>query len=206
MILLDGRDCYPRPDPGPCFRRVGEHFEALRPITADELIGAANALLAEHINEPPKDAPAANPSETSADPLAALKSWLVLELSGLDHEILLACFFNCRGRLSTVERIEQGNRNSITVWAPRLLRRAVAVRAVSAILVHNHPHGNAEPSGEDVETAAALSSVLAACGVELADSWIVGGSSVTSLADTGRFTPRSLADLLELENAKHEPA
>ena len=111
-------------------------------------------------------------------------------------------FFSLRGRLLTVERIEAGRHNSVALWVPRLLRRAVAVRAVSAILVHNHPHGNAEPSSQDAETAAALSSVLAACGIELADSWIVAGSSVTSLADTGRFTPRSLADLLELERCR----
>ena len=202
MILLDGRDCYPRPDPGPCFRRDGDRLEPLRAITERELIGAAKSLLAERITEPPKDAPE-DPSEAAeADPLAALKDWLTLELADLDHEALLAAFFNLRGRLSTVERIEQGNRSSITIWAPRLLRRAVSTRAASVILAHNHPTGDPEPSDQDVETAGALASICAAIGVELLDSWIVGGAELVSLAADGRFVPRSLRDLLELERCR----
>ncbi|HPC47077.1 MAG TPA: JAB domain-containing protein, partial [Deltaproteobacteria bacterium] len=59
---------------------------------------------------------------------------------------------------------------------------------VSLILVHNHPSGALEPSGQDLRLTQELKDLCARLGITLHDHLIAGGSGVYSIA-LGRTLP-----------------
>ena len=68
------------------------------------------------------------------------------------------------------------------VFAPALIERATAI-----IVAHNHPSGNLEPSGDDLEVTYRLKKAGDLLGVELLDNIIFSASDYRSLKETGEF-------------------
>lgn len=69
-----------------------------------------------------------------------------------------------------------------------VLRLCLIDNAVQAIVCHNHPSGNPEPSPEDVQVTRTLSAALANFQVDLRDHIIVGqrnGTHYVSLQERG---------------------
>ena len=66
-----------------------------------------------------------------------------------------------------------------------VLRQALAHNAAAVILAHNHPSGVAEPSQADELITARLRDALALVDIRVLDHLVVGGSTVTSLAERG---------------------
>jgi len=69
---------------------------------------------------------------------------------------------------------------------PREVFKAAIDRlAASIIVVHNHPSGNAEPSGEDLEITRQLVDAGRLIGIPLHDHVIIAADNHTSFAERG---------------------
>lgn len=88
------------------------------------------------------------------------------------------------------EVVAQGTSNFVACSTKMILKRAIQAAATSIILVHNHPSGSVEPSGNDIELTEDLA---IACGiVELYfyDHIIIAGGKWFSFKQNNRM-PRS---------------
>ncbi|MDA8003699.1 MAG: hypothetical protein MPK08_02205, partial [Alphaproteobacteria bacterium] len=81
----------------------------------------------------------------------------------------------------------RGTVDRATVYIREVLERVVYHRALSVILVHNHPSGDPSPSAEDVEVTHNIRDALSILDVDLHDHLIVGGRG-----DVVRFTELGL--------------
>ena len=117
---------------------------------------------------------------------------------GGPREQLGALFFDKQMRLLGFRILSVGAQ-SMTVADPReVVIAALDMRASAVILIHNHPSGVAQPSGEDDATTARLKEVLRLLGMVLADHIILGKKDDTySYAMNARLNPRR-------ENPAHE--
>ena len=104
-------------------------------------------------------------------------------LRDLDHEECWALFLNKSNRLIGKEMMTVGGQDFTMIDKRAVVRRALERRAVSLILVHNHPSGNAFPSHEDIRQTRELAKALSACGLQLVDHVIVAGRSYYSFSD-----------------------
>ncbi len=74
---------------------------------------------------------------------------------------------------------------SLSVNPQDLLRRAIFDNAAGVILAHNHPHGLALPSNEDVDFTIKAKKLLSDVSIELKDHIIVGqGNSISLRKDS----------------------
>jgi len=58
-------------------------------------------------------------------------------------------------------------------------------RAAAIILVHNHPSGDPEPSGEDVNVTKRLSEAGEILGIKVLDHIVIGGQKYKSIKEMG---------------------
>ena len=104
-------------------------------------------------------------------------------LRDLDHEECWVLFLNKSNGLISKERMTSGGQDFTVMDKRVVVRRAIEKKAVSIILVHNRPSGNAMPSVEDINQTRDLGRALSACGLQLLDHVIVAGASYYSFSD-----------------------
>jgi len=114
-----------------------------------------------------------------------LHSVLRREFRGLDRERFLALYLDSRHRVLTVETVSIGSLNASLVHPREVFKLAVAVSAAAVIVAHNHPSGNARPSGDDLDLTARLDRCGDLLGVALLDHLVVGDTEVTSIREYG---------------------
>jgi DNA repair protein RadC len=98
-----------------------------------------------------------------------------LRLSDDISETLLAYWLDRDLRLLGVEEIAKGARDQALFSRDYLARRALASGADSCVLIHNHPSGEAGPSGADIEAADRVDRQLAAIGILVNGHFTVTG-------------------------------
>ena len=75
-----------------------------------------------------------------------------------------------------------------TLITPReVFVEAVRYHAVSLILIHNHPGGDPEPSGADLEVTERVYSAGELLGIRLLDHIVIGDHRYTSFREQGFF-------------------
>ncbi len=80
-----------------------------------------------------------------------------------------------------------GTVDRTTVYNRELAEKALAYRAVSVIVAHNHPSGFCEPSADDVAFTVSLQRSLNAVGVHLHDHLIVSRNNYYSMRAAKRL-------------------
>ena len=80
--------------------------------------------------------------------------------------------------------------NSANVSIRKIVEIALAYKATSVILAHNHPSGIAIPSREDERTTERVMEALKAVDIILADHIVVADEDFVSMADNGFFRRR----------------
>jgi DNA repair protein RadC len=119
-----------------------------------------------------------------ADPHAAGR-YFAQRLRGRPREVFAVLFLDTRHRAIAFEELFQGTIDGAHVYPREVTRRALAHNAAAAICGHNHPSGNAEPSGADRSITARLKEALALVDVRLLDHIVVGDGTPVSLAARG---------------------
>ena len=101
------------------------------------------------------------------------------------RERLLVLSLNSKGRLLGRDFLSMGTVN-MTVASPRdIYLSALSHRAVSIILIHNHPSGDPTPSQADLDLTERVRKTGELVGIPLLDHIIIGDRQIVSFAQNG---------------------
>ncbi len=101
-----------------------------------------------------------------------------------DESVRILCL-NASGKVVRRARIAEGDVNAVHFPIRKLVEEALACKAVSVILAHNHPGGTMAPSQEDLDATKATKAALETVGIRLLDHLIVAGDNYCSLREEG---------------------
>jgi DNA repair protein RadC len=102
---------------------------------------------------------------------------------GLGRESFWALLLDARHRVLTLRLVSVGGLQSAPVHPREVFGPALRVAAAALVVAHNHPSGDARPSGDDRLVTERLRDVGALCGIELLDHVVVGADRYFSFAD-----------------------
>lgn len=106
-------------------------------------------------------------------------------MSTYEEERLVGLYLDTKHRVITQVTVSKGIVNAAFVHPREFFSPAVRVKATSAIVIHNHPTQNAEPSTEDVNITQRLVKAGDVLGIPLLDHIIIGGEDYVSLKQRG---------------------
>lgn len=107
-------------------------------------------------------------------------------LIGKPREEFYVLALDTRGRLlGGVAPCSGGGANAVPVRAAEAFREAVILDAVSVVLAHNHPSGDARPSPQDIAVTRDLIAAGALLDIEVLDHVVIGQNSFVSMQREG---------------------
>ena len=105
-------------------------------------------------------------------------------LAGLMQEQLLVAHLDGEGWLLGVSAAEGGD-DRIDLPIREIVREALALGSRALVLAHNHPSGDATPSGEDLAATRRLAETVRSLDIRLVDHLIFGGEDCRSFRALG---------------------
>jgi DNA repair protein RadC len=107
------------------------------------------------------------------------------DILDLEVEVFLVIPLNARQRPLDLFQVGQGTLASVDVHPREVFTPLVRMRAHSAIVAHNHPSGDAEPSAADIELTNRLVEAGNLLGIPVLDHLVLARSEFTSQAASG---------------------
>lgn len=117
----------------------------------------------------------------------AVYEYMRPKMQDLDTEEAWALFMNQRLRLIKAVRLSHGGLSETAVDVRVILREALLANATVLTLVHNHPSGNARPSGEDDRITQKLKKACETMRIYMVDHVIVTDGKYYSYAEEGKI-------------------
>jgi DNA repair protein RadC len=111
--------------------------------------------------------------------------FLQASLRDRSYEVFCCLFLDNRHRVLAFEELFRGTLNGTAVYPREVIKRALALNAAAAILVHNHPSGAAEPSRADEVLTERLKEALGLVDVRVLDHIVVGDGESVSFSERG---------------------
>ena len=145
-----------------------------RPATADEVFEAHRKCLNQRFR---RGRVIGSPDETRA--------YLVGQLAHEPAEIFAVLYLDNRHRIIEFNKHFTGTIDGCSVHPREIVKRALELNAAAAILSHQHPSGNPEPSQADQRITTRLKEALALVDVRVLDHIIIGGTDTVSFAESG---------------------
>ncbi|MBR2419607.1 MAG: DNA repair protein RadC [Rikenellaceae bacterium] len=108
-------------------------------------------------------------------------------MEGLQHEECWAIYLTASNRVVDSRRVSQGGVSGTVVDHRLVVKRALELLVPQIIVVHNHPSGSAQPSGEDDRVTERLREAAALFDIRLLDHIIIARGSHFSYAAQGRL-------------------
>ena len=99
--------------------------------------------------------------------------YLQMHYVGIRDEVVMLLCMDAKCKVLSCRIIGEGSINSAAVPTRRVVEAALAAKATSVVLAHNHPSGIALPSDEDVQTTCRIAAALSAVEIHLADHVVV---------------------------------
>ena len=90
-----------------------------------------------------------------------------------EEEFWIICL-DTKNKPIGLHMVSRGSLNSSMVHPREVFKRAIANNSCSIILMHNHPSGNPEPSGADIDVTRRLVEAGELIGIKVLDHIIVG--------------------------------
>ncbi|HZY17569.1 MAG TPA: DNA repair protein RadC [Ramlibacter sp.] len=115
----------------------------------------------------------------------AVKQFLQLHLARCPHEEFAVLFLDAQNRLIELEVMFRGTLTQTSVYPREIVVRALAHKAASVVLAHNHPSGTVQPSRADEALTQTLKSALGLVDVRVLDHVIVAPGQALSMAERG---------------------
>jgi DNA repair protein RadC len=112
---------------------------------------------------------------------------LIDAMGSLQREELRVLNLDTKNVVTAERTVYRGNLAGSSVRVGEVFRDAVRACAAAIIVVHNHPSGDASPSGEDLRITGELAEAGRLLDVELLDHLIIGRGRWTSLRALGAF-------------------
>ena len=152
-----------RPSATTVLREGEAHYGAIR------IIGAAKELISRALREE------MNQGDCLGTP-QAVRDYLRLLLAGKAHEVFVVVLLDAQNRALYCEELFRGTLTQTSVYPREVVKVALQYNAAAAILAHNHPSGQAEPSQADIQLTIMLKQALALVDVRVLDHFIVAGN------------------------------
>ena len=108
---------------------------------------------------------------------------------GRGNETVFLMSLNANCNVISCKEVGEGDLNAAVISTRRVVELALAEKASTVVLAHNHPSGVALPSHEDVMVTKRLASALAAVDITLFDHLIIADDDFVSLAQSGLYHP-----------------
>lgn len=102
--------------------------------------------------------------------------------------VFLLCL-NANCSVISCREVGEGEINSAIISPRTIVEMALAEKASTVVLAHNHPSGVAIPSQEDVVATKRLANALATVEVTLFDHLVIADDDYVSLAQSGLYRP-----------------
>jgi DNA repair protein RadC len=109
-----------------------------------------------------------------------LSNYLRLKMGYLTHEEFHILFLNAKSYLISDMKIFRGTVDKAAIYPREILKHALECGAVSMILAHNHPSGDATPSHDDIQTTYRIIQAAQLMNITVIDHIIVGKYDVKS--------------------------
>lgn len=100
-------------------------------------------------------------------------------------ENFVVILLNSQNSLIHYEILAQGSVNSAIVYPREVAELALKYNASNAIIVHNHPSGDTEPSNSDIRITKKIAEALKTLDIDLLDHVILSNKDFTSLKQLG---------------------
>ena len=110
---------------------------------------------------------------------------VMVELAPLEHEEFGIILLDNQNQVLHGEIVCRCTLNSVSVHTREVIKRVLKYNAAAAILVHNHPSGEPEPSRCDIQLTKKLKGLLEMLDVRLLDHFIFAGAETVSMAERG---------------------
>lgn len=104
------------------------------------------------------------------------------KISSKKEEAFMVIYLDARNKINEYEIINEGTVNKAVVYPRNVIKNALKHNATGIILVHNHPSGESEPSGNDIHLTGLISQAAGSMDIKLLDHIIVAGNSFFSFA------------------------
>lgn len=150
-------------------------YLTVRPITADEVIDTAKAIIAERFTKK---------TDFLLNTTVA-KDYYISKLATLDYEVFCLTYLDAQNQIIAFEELFRGTLNKASIYNREVVRQALKYNAAAVILTHNHPSGRLDPSDQDIYLTIELQRALALVGIKVNDHIIVAGVLAYSFADNG---------------------
>ena len=117
--------------------------------------------------------------------LAEAQEYCRALLSGYRSEHFYCVSLSSKGEVLGCRLIAEGTLGEVAAYPRLIAETALNQNAHSVLLCHNHPGGNVQPSGEDVQTTKLLRQLLQMMDISLLDHIIVTEEATFSMAAAG---------------------
>ena len=102
-------------------------------------------------------------------------------LCGVLQELFLVVALDTRNRVIDEIEVARGCLTGVEVHPREVFRPLIRQSAASAVLVHNHPSGDPEPSEDDLALTARLEQVGQLVGIPILDHIVIAGARFASI-------------------------
>lgn len=106
-------------------------------------------------------------------------------LRDLDKEVFIVAYLNNSKRMIGYDKISVGSSNATVVDNSEIFRLAILNKAMSLVLIHNHPSGNTSPSQADIRLTKKLKDTGQLVGIPVVDHVIICGMKYYSFMESG---------------------
>ena len=117
-------------------------------------------------------------------------AYFMPKMKFLEYEQVRLLILNGRNALVEDIVISNGSFNSAMASPREIFYNALKHRAVSIIILHNHPSGDPAPSREDVVLTKRLADTGGIAGIPLLDHIIIGDNRYVSMKESALTVPR----------------
>ena len=101
------------------------------------------------------------------------------------QEVFMAVALDARWNVLMIKEIAKGSYNEISVSQRDIFREMLKYPVQDIVLVHNHPNGDPEPSGGDIDFTDNAIYIGAVLGLRVLHSIIIGDGEFVSLRERG---------------------
>ena len=116
------------------------------------------------------------------------KAYFRGKLFARESERLMVAYLDNGGKIISCDTVSEGTVNAARTDMSRIIGGALTKRAAGCVIAHNHPHGTAFPSAEDVESTKRIKTLLDEIGVNFYDHIIVGeDDEAVSMAESYKY-------------------
>lgn len=114
-------------------------------------------------------------------------NYLLPFFQGRNNETVFLLCLDAKCKVLCCRVVGEGSINSASVPIRRVVEMALAAKATSVVLAHNHPSGIAIPSSDDIVTTRRVATALNAVEVILSDHLVVADGDYTSMVQSGSY-------------------